>query len=65
MTDQERIADLERRVDQLEDILERLTGDDGTLWCYTDDIFMGRNTKISKSDYIHGHCKFGKKDNKT
>ena len=66
MTDQERIVDLERRVDQLEDILERLTGNDDSLWCRVSnkDRPYGYH-KVSLSDWIKWHCKFGKKDSKT
>ena len=61
MTDTERIADLERRVEQLEDILEKLTtGCDDGLWCKIRS--KDRDIKTSLYDYIHYHCKFGKRE---
>ena len=60
MTDKERIKDLERRVDQLEDILARLGVSDGHLTCYTGVDSYGNSCRTDLSGYIHAYCKFGK-----
>lgn len=64
MTDKERIEDLERRVDQLEDIIQRLQGDENGLWIRGIDAPAGKYYKQSYYSYLMNHCKFGKKENK-
>ena len=61
MTDKERIKDLERRVAQLEDILERLSfSGEGHLVCYIGVDRYGNSCRTDLSGYIHSKCKFGK-----
>lgn len=55
MTDQERIKDLERRVEQLEDLFRRLTGSEGCLWVHTPC-----GSKVMLRSYIECDCQFGK-----
>ena len=63
MTDKGRIKDLERRVNQLEDILERLgVSGDSHLTCYTGVDRYGNSCRTDLSGYIHSYCKFGKSE---
>ena len=64
MTDKERIEDLERRVDQLEDIIQRLQGDENGLWIRVVDAPAGKYYKESYYSYLMEHCKFGKRVDK-
>lgn len=64
MTDKERIEDLERRVDQLEDIIQRLQGDENGLWILAPDAPAGTYQRRSYSGYLMHHCKFGKRADK-
>lgn len=61
MTDKERIEDLERRVDQLEDIIQRLQGDENGLWIRVVDAPAGRYYRESYDCYLFGNCVFGKR----
>ena len=62
MTDKERIEDLERRIDQLEDIIKRLNWDESGLWIYTPDAPEGTGRRRSYSNYLIHQCTFGKKE---
>lgn len=64
MTDKERIEDLERRVYQLEDIIQRLQGDENGLWIKVIDAPAGKYYKESYYSYLMEHYKFGKRVDK-